>query len=102
MSWSSRDLRRFKHFYLFTESITNGAWPVGCLLSGIMMELWGRRRGVQIAVSSVCVGCLLIAVPSTYPLLLVGTAVCGFGIGASVPGIFVSKIQRNKGNIVKI
>jgi len=63
-----------------------------------MMELRGRRLTVQIAVSSVCIGCSRIAVSTihTYPLLLVGVAMCGFGIGASIPGIFVSKKQRNK------
>jgi len=67
-----------------------------------MMELWGRRSAVQIPVSSVYIGCLLIVVSTIYPLLLVGLAVCGFGIGASIPGIFVSKIQRNKRNMVKM
>jgi predicted MFS family arabinose efflux permease len=72
------------------------------MLSGIMMELWGRRRAVQISVSCLCIGCFLIAISYTYPPLLVGTAVCAFGIGASIPGIFVSKKQRNKRNKVKM
>jgi len=83
-------------------SIYIGATSVGSMLSGIMMELWGRRTAVQIAVSSLCIGCLLITVSTEYPLLLVAVAVCGFGIGASIPAIFVSKIQRNKRNMVKM
>ena len=95
-------MRRFVHCYLFTDSVYIGAWPVSCMLSGIMMELWGRRSAVQIAVSSVCIGCFLIALSSTYPLLLVGVAGCRFGTGASFPGFFVSKKQRNTRNMVKM
>jgi len=69
---------------------------VGCLLSGILMEWWGRRTAVQIAVFSLSIGYSLIAVSTIHPLLLLGVAWCGFGIGASIPGIFVSKKQRNK------
>jgi len=83
-------------------SIYNGAGPMGSMLSGIMMELWGRRSAVQIAVSSVSIGCFLIALSSTDPLLLVGTAMCRFGIGASIPALFVSKKQRNTRNMVKV
>ncbi|KDR17947.1 facilitated trehalose transporter Tret1-like isoform X2 [Zootermopsis nevadensis] len=68
-------------------SIYIGATPVGCLLSGIMMDVWGRRPTVQIAVSFVCVGWILIATSSTYPLMLVGRALGGFGKGATTPAI---------------
>ena len=83
------------HCYLLTVSIYIGATSVGCLLSGIIMDLWGRRSAVQIAVSCVCIGWLLIAVSTTYPPMLVGITGCGFGKGASTPGITVSKKQRN-------
>ena len=99
---SSRDLRHFVYCYLFTESIYKGAMPVGSMLSGIMMELCGRRRAVQIAVSSVSIGCLLIVLSTLYPLLLVGRTVCRFGISASIPGLYVSKINRNTRNLVKM
>ena len=72
------------------------------LLSGIMLDLWGRRRIVQIAVSCTCIGWLLIAVSTTYPLMLVGRTLCGFGKGGSFPGIIVSKKQRNTRNMVKM
>ena len=67
-----------------------------------MMNLWGRRCTVQIAVSGTCIGWLLIAISTTYPLILVGIAVCGFGKGAGIPGITVSKKQRNTRNMVKM
>jgi MFS family permease len=73
---------------------------MACLLSGIMMDLWGRRRTVQVAVSCTCIGWLLIAVSTTYPLMLVGRT--GFGKGVSSPGITVSKKQRNTRNMVKM
>jgi len=98
----SRDLRHFMHCYLSTENIRIGTRSVGSLLSGIMMELWGRRRAVQIAVYSLHIGWVLIAVSTVYPILLVEVAVCSFGIGASIPAIFVSKKQRNKRNMVKM
>jgi len=66
-----------------------------------MMDLWGRRPAVQIAVSSLCIGWLLIAISTTHPLMLVGIAGCGFGKGASIPGIIVSKKRRNTINMVK-
>jgi MFS family permease len=84
------DLRHIVHCFLFTVSIYIGATSVGCLLSGIMMDLWGRRLAVQIAVSSVCIGWLLIAMSTTYPLMLVGRALCGFGKGFSTPAVTVS------------
>jgi MFS family permease len=84
------DLRHFVHWYLFTVSIYIGATCVGCLLSGIIMDLWGRRLAVQIAVCSVCIGWLLIATSTTYPLMLVGRALCGFGKGVATPGVTVS------------
>jgi MFS family permease len=82
-------------------SIYIGATSVGCLLSGIMMDLWGRKSTVQIAVSCVCIGWLLIAISTTHPLMLVGIVGCGLGKGASIPGIVVSKKQRNTINMVK-
>jgi len=87
---------------MFTENTYIAAGSVGCLLSGIMMELWGRRLAVQIAVSSVCFGCLLIAVSNTYELSLIGIVVYFCGTGASFPGIFVSKKHRNTRNMVKM
>jgi len=67
-----------------------------------MMEMRSRRRAVQIAVSSVCIGCLLIALSTIYPFMLLGVAGCGFGIGASIPGIFVNKKLWNRRNMVKM
>jgi MFS family permease len=90
------------HCYLFTVSIYIGATPAGCLLSGIMMDWWGRRPAVQIAVSCICVGWLLIAVSTAYPLMLVGRALCGFAKGVSIPGITVSKKHRNTRNLVQM
>jgi MFS family permease len=77
-------------FHLFAVSIYIGATPVGCLLSGIIMDVWGRRLAVQVAVSCVCVGWLLIATSNTYILMLVGRALGGFGKGASTPALTVS------------
>jgi len=72
------------------------ARPVGSMLSGIMMELCGRRLAVQIFVASVSIGYFLIVESTSNTLLLVGIAVCLFGLGAIIPAIFVSKIQRKK------
>jgi len=87
---STRELRHFVHCYLFTVSIYIGATSVGCLLSGITMDLWGRRLAVQIAIASVCIGWLLIAISTTHPLMLAGRALCGFGKGFSTPALTVS------------
>jgi len=90
LSMPTRDLRHFMHCYLFTVSIYIGATSVGCLLSGIMMDMWGRKLAVQISISSVCIGWLLIAISTTYPLMLVGRALCGFGKGFATPAVTVS------------
>jgi hypothetical protein len=71
-------------------SIYIGATSVGCLLSGITMDLWGRRLAVQMAISSVCIGWLLIAISTTYPPMLGGRALCGFGKGFATPALTVS------------
>jgi MFS family permease len=60
------------------------------MLSGVIMDLWGRKFTVQIAVSCNCIGWLLIAISSTYPLMLVGRVLGGFGKGASTPAVTVS------------
>jgi len=83
-------------------SIYIGATSVGCLLSGIMMDMWGRKLAVQIAVSCTCIGWLLIAISTTYPLMLVGRALCDFWKGVSFPAITVSKKQRKMRNMVKM
>ena len=67
-----------------------------------MLDLWGRRPTVQIAVSCICMSWLLIAISTRYPLMLVGRAGCGFGKGVSAPGIYVSKKQGENRNVVKI
>jgi predicted MFS family arabinose efflux permease len=55
------------------------------------MHLWGRKLTVQIAVSCACIGWLLIAITSVYPLMLLGRALGGFGKGVSTPAITVSQ-----------
>ncbi|XP_023702840.1 facilitated trehalose transporter Tret1-like [Cryptotermes secundus] len=71
-------------------SIYIGSTSVGCLLSGVLMHLWGRKPAVQIAVSCVCTGWLLIAITSTYPVMLLGRALGGFGKGICTPAVTVS------------
>jgi len=55
-----------------------------------MMDFGGRRLTVQTAVSSVCIGWLLIAMSTMYPIMLVGRALCGFGKGFATPAVTVS------------
>jgi predicted MFS family arabinose efflux permease len=55
------------------------------------MHLWGRKLAVQIAVSCVFIGWLLIVMTSAYPLMLLGRALGGFGKGVSTPAITVSQ-----------
>ena len=95
-------VRHFVYFYVFTVSIYIGATSVGCLLSGIIMDLWGRRLTVQIAVSCVCIGWLLIATATTHPLMFVGRTLCGFGKGVSSPAITVSNKHRKERHMVKM
>jgi MFS family permease len=80
-----------KYLHVFSVSIYIGSTSVGCLLSGVLMHLWGRRLTVQIAVFCVCIGWLLIAITSTSPLMLLGRMLGGLGKGISSPAITVSR-----------
>ncbi|XP_069704031.1 facilitated trehalose transporter Tret1-like isoform X2 [Periplaneta americana] len=68
-------------------SIYIGATSVGCLMSGVIMDLWGRRLTVQIAVFCITIGWISIAACGSYPLMLVGRALGGFGKGFSTPAV---------------
>ena len=67
-----------------------------------MMELWGRIRALQIAISFICIGSSLIPVTTIEAIKLVGAALCGFGTLGSIPAIYVSKKQRNNRNMEKM
>jgi predicted MFS family arabinose efflux permease len=55
------------------------------------MHLWGRKLTVQVAVFCICTGWILIAMTSTYPLMLLGRMLGGLGKGLSSPAITVSQ-----------
>jgi MFS family permease len=85
---------------LLTVSIYIGTTSVGCLLSGVIMHLWGRKLTVQIAVSCACIGWLLIAITSTYPLMLLGRALGGFGKGICTPAVTVSQEPMHSNHLL--
>ncbi|KAJ9595148.1 hypothetical protein L9F63_013556, partial [Diploptera punctata] len=64
-------------------STYTGATSLGCLTSGMSMNLVGRRSTVLIALFSMSTGWVLIAFTNSYPLMLIGRAVDGFGRGLS-------------------
>ncbi|KAJ9595146.1 hypothetical protein L9F63_013554, partial [Diploptera punctata] len=68
-------------------SVYIGATSLGCLLSGIVLHAWGRKRTVQISVACNCIGWILISVTNYVSVLLVGRTLGGFGKGLSTPAV---------------
>lgn len=59
--------------------------PVGSILSGPMMDYWGRRRTLQVAVVPMVTGWLLMFVAPNLITLCIGRMLAGFAVGM-VPG----------------
>ncbi|XP_069704039.1 facilitated trehalose transporter Tret1-like [Periplaneta americana] len=82
---NSSDLSTDDEMGSWIVSVYTGATSVGCLISGVIMNVAGRRLTVQIAVICMSVGWVLISLAHSHTLMLIGRALDGFGRGLSVP-----------------
>lgn len=82
---------------LFSASIHSAATPVGSLLSGLLMDRFGRKIALQIASTPLIFGWILIAFSTNHPLLLVGRMVAGISAGlTAAAGQVRQKMILNK------
>lgn len=59
------------------------ATPLGAILSGYLMDYFGRKRALQLAMLPLTAGWLLISI-ATHPMIIIcGRLLCGFAVGSS-------------------
>lgn len=66
---------------MFSASIHSAATPLGSLLSGLLMDRFGRRLALQIASTPLIFGWILIALSNYHSVLLVGRMIAGISAG---------------------
>ncbi|XP_046388737.1 facilitated trehalose transporter Tret1-2 homolog isoform X2 [Ischnura elegans] len=65
----------------WVASLSSISTPIGCLLSGWLMDALGRRAALIMVEVPLLVGWILIAMANNLPLLYAGRLVVGFGSG---------------------
>lgn len=60
--------------------------PLGALMSGTIMEVWGRKTTLQVASIPFLIGWLLMAYADNYMSLCVGRFITGVAIGKFLVG----------------
>lgn len=77
-------------------SIHSAATPIGSLLSGLLMDCYGRKTTLQIAGLPLIVGWFLIAFSQNYVTLMIGRFVAGLstGLTASTGQVLVGEITQ--------
>ncbi|XP_072159152.1 facilitated trehalose transporter Tret1 isoform X2 [Bemisia tabaci] len=69
--------------------------PVGALLSGVCMEIFGRRTAVQLTSLPFLIGWTIIALSQTLTTLCIGRFISGMAIGmASACYVYVAEISQ--------
>ncbi len=68
----------------FLNTITFGAAATGRLLSGYVADRYGRRVMLGINLLLFTLGSAMCALSPSYPVLLVGRAIVGFGLGGEI------------------
>lgn len=66
-----------------SASVHSMATPLGAILSGYLMDYFGRKRALQLAMLPLTAGWLLISI-ATHPMIIIcGRLLCGFAVGSS-------------------
>ncbi|MGB4917161.1 MAG: MFS transporter [Propionicimonas sp.] len=77
---------------------------IGALVGGKLGDTFGRRSVFVVTMGVIAVGGALATVAASFPLLLVGVALIGFGTGADLPvslaTIAESSDDHNRGKII--
>jgi MFS family permease len=68
-------------FILFPASLSSITTPIGCILSGYLMDLIGRKRTLIITEIPLILGWLLISTSSTVETIYIGRLLVGLGSG---------------------
>ena len=68
-------------FILFPASLSSITTPIGCILSGYLMDLIGRKRTLIITEIPLILGWLLISTSTTVETIYVGRLLVGLGSG---------------------
>jgi MFS family permease len=66
---------------LFPASLSSVTTPIGCVLSGYLMDLIGRKRTLIITEIPLILGWLLISCSSYVEMIYIGRLLVGLGSG---------------------
>ncbi|KAJ8920036.1 hypothetical protein NQ315_011686 [Exocentrus adspersus] len=77
-------------------SVHSAATPLGSLLSGVLMDHYGRKLALQFASTPLIVGWILIAFSKSHATLLVGRLVAGIsaGLTAATGQVLIGEISE--------
>lgn len=80
----------------FSASMHSAATPLGSLLSGILMDCYGRKMAVQLSSLPLIVGWVFIAFAPNHALLLAGRLIAGISVGLiAAPGqVLIGEISE--------
>lgn len=77
------DPRQILQSHVFLASLASIATPVGCLVSGHLLDLFGRRTSLLLISLPMIIGWLLIGLNPSLPQLYLGRISTGIGTGLS-------------------
>jgi len=96
--------------YVHLASIHSASTPIGSLLSGTLMENWGRRNTLRLSVLPFLTGWSILAFANSHLVIYIGRLFAGLAVGlAAAPsqvllgevaeprlrGLLVGKILKN-------
>jgi Sugar (and other) transporter. len=92
-------------FILFPASLSSITTPIGCILSGYLMDLIGRKRTLIITEIPLILGWILISTSRAVETIYVGRLLVGLGSGmVGAParvytgeGVFISMMHFENG-----
>ncbi|KAF2765377.1 MFS general substrate transporter [Teratosphaeria nubilosa] len=96
------------HLNAHQESFVSSGVPLGAIAGAVMLipanEYLGRRRAIIFALALYTIGAALEAGAISYPMMLVGRLILGFGVGietGTVPVYVAESVERKyRGNLV--
>lgn len=77
--WLTLKIKQF--IYIFAAALASAGTPVGCILSGWLMDRIGRKRTLLITEIPLILGWIIIASASTIEMIYIGRVLVGLGSG---------------------
>lgn len=68
-------------FDKFIASIHSAATPIGSLISGPVMNHWGRKFALLTSILPLVIGWTVIAVAQNHYIILLGRVIAGISVG---------------------